>query len=103
MVLNIAERLILLSILPQQGDFITLRIIRDLQSILSFTEEELKDFKLEKLNDGFKWDKEAEKEKEIAVGEKVFEIIKETLVKLNDEKKLTMQHFSLCEKFKVGE
>ena len=44
MELNIAERFALLGVLPQQGNVITLRIIRELQSRLSLSEKELKHF-----------------------------------------------------------
>ena len=42
MKLSVFERLILLNVMPKEGDFTTLKIIRNLQEALSFSEEELK-------------------------------------------------------------
>ncbi|GAH82287.1 unnamed protein product, partial [marine sediment metagenome] len=47
MKLNIAERIALLGVLPQKGNAITLRIIRELQSRLSLTEEEIKHYNIQ--------------------------------------------------------
>ncbi|KKL11469.1 hypothetical protein LCGC14_2545550, partial [marine sediment metagenome] len=46
MLLNVKQRLLLLNILPDQGDYITLKIIREQQERLSFSEEELKRLKV---------------------------------------------------------
>ena len=99
MELGVFERLILLNILPKEGDFTTLRIVRKMREDLSFTEEEHKalEFKQEEMN--IQWKQEADKPKEIIFGEKANDIIVLTLSKLNDDKKLTDQHFSLYQKF----
>lgn len=44
MELSIMERIKLLEVLPQQGDLLTLKILRKLRESLSFSEEELKTF-----------------------------------------------------------
>lgn len=100
MKLNIFERINLLSILPMQGDFMTLKIIRQLREGLSFTEEEHKVLKFKQLDDGrVSWDAKATKEKDIRTGNKARSIIREVLEGLNKEKKLRDEHFTLYEKF----
>jgi hypothetical protein len=42
--LNLGERLNTLQLLPKEGDFVTLKIIRDTQNKLAVTEEEIKEF-----------------------------------------------------------
>ena len=44
MKLTISERLMLLGVLPKEENFLSLKIIRDLKSALSFTEKETKKF-----------------------------------------------------------
>jgi hypothetical protein len=103
MLLNTFERLILLNILPREGDFTTLKIVRKMREDLSFSEQEHKDLSITIGEKGqVKWKTEADRDVEISIGEKATDIIVSVLKKLNAEKKLTEQHFSLYEKF-VGE
>ena len=98
MKLNILERIGLLQILPQQGSFVTLRIVNDLQNTLGFTENELKENNIKQTDDGrTTWDSNSEKE--IPIGEKATEMIAEALKELDEGKKLQSQHYTLYEKF----
>ena len=101
--LGVFDRLILLNILPKEGDFTTLKIIRKMREDLSFSEEEYKALELKTGDKGqVLWKQEADKPNEINIGEKATDIIVEVLKKLNDGKKLTDQHDSLYEKFVGG-
>lgn len=98
MKLNVLERLALLSVLPKEGNFATLKIVRKLREDLSFSEEEIKRFGIEDLPDGrMTWKKE--EEKEIQFGEKAIDIITKALKKLNETEQLTQDHLSVYEKF----
>ncbi len=109
MKLNIPERVAILQILPDTGDFITLKILRELQKNVGFSEEDHKTFKIKRLNEKgeedpqgntLRWDpEEAIKEVEIEFGDKAKEIVKEALLKMDKEKKLTPGLFSIYEKF----
>ncbi len=99
MELGVFNRIILLNILPKEGDFITLKIIRKLREDLSFDEVELKALELKQDEGKVFWKMEADKPKEIEIGEKATDVIVEVLKKLNDDKKLTDEHFGLYEKF----
>lgn len=102
MKLNTFERLILLNILPKEGDFTTLKIVRKLREALSFSEAEHKALQFKQEGEKVLWKTEADVEKDITIGEKATDIIVEVLKKLNSEKKLTEQHFSLYEKYIGG-
>lgn len=102
MELGVFDRLILLNILPKEGDFTTLKIVRKMREDLSFTEEEHKALQFQQEDNNIKWQKEVDKPKNINFGEKATDLIVSTLKKLNTEKKLSEQHYSLYEKF-VGE
>jgi len=99
MKLNILERFKLLQILPQEGNFMTLTIVRKLQETLSLTEAEYKEFEVKEDGVTTTWNEKGREEREIEIGEKATDIIVEALKKLNDENKLTGHHMSLYEKF----
>lgn len=99
MKLNFQERLMLLQILPAESDFLTLKIVRDLQTKLSATEEEFKKFNIKQDGERISWSNAGNKEKDIDIGEKGQEIITEQLKKLGKEKKGTLSLLSLYEKF----
>ena len=99
MELGVFDRLILLNVLPKEGDFTTIKIVRKLREDLSFSEEEHKalEFKFDEGN--VQWKQNADTPKEIEIGEKAQDVIVETLKKLSNDKKLTEQHLSLYDKF----
>ena len=99
MELNEGERLVLLSVLPEQGDFTTLKVIRTLRETLSFSEDEHKEYQFVQEEMQVRWNDKAEQNKEIEIGEKANDIIVLALSKLNEDKKLKMEHFALYEKF----
>lgn len=102
MKLEVGERLVLLSILPVEGDFTTLKIVRKLRESMSFSEEEHKALKLKQDGGVFTWEPRPESAKDIHIGEKAKDIIQGSLKKLNDEKKLRDEHFTLYERFVDG-
>lgn len=101
--LGVIERITLLQMLPQQGDFLTLRIIHELRQTLSFTEEETVDFGLEIVPESqtIRWNQKSAREVEIPIGPKAHSIIVSTLLEMDKAAKLTENHLSLYEKFCV--
>ena len=99
MKLNVLERITALGILPEAGNFVTLKIVQNLQMALSLTEAEFKEYGVVQKDDQLTWNEKGREEKEIKIGEKATDILVEALKKLDEEKKLTNQHFSLYEKF----
>lgn len=105
MELNVAERFALLGVLPQQGNAITLRIIRELQGRLSFTEEELKHYNIQThtMPDGsarVTWTPElSEEETDVPIGEAATDVIKGELTRLNATNQLHVTMLPLYEKF----
>ena len=99
MKLDVRERLVLLSVLPPEGDFITLKVVRKLKENLSFSEDEIKLYKFVQTGANVTWNDKIEQSKPIEIGTKAKEVIQEALRKLNDDKKLKDDHFSIYEKF----
>ena len=100
---DVSDRLTLQGILPAEGNFVTMKVIRDLRSALSFSEEEIADFEIKENGDRVTWDKTKEEPKDVDIGGKATEIIVSTLERMDREKKLAAAHLPLYEKFMSGE
>ena len=101
MKLNVLERITALGILPEAGNFATLKIVNDLRMSLGLTESEFKEFGVVQKGETMSWNPKGAEEREIKIGEKASDILTEALKKLDEDKKLTNQHFSLFEKFAI--
>jgi len=103
--LTLFERFVGLGLLPAEGNYITLKIVRELQMEFAPTEEEAKLAGLFEVanggTDAENWDAVAPKE--IIFGDIAKGIIVSALEELDKEEKLLQQHFSLYEKFILGE
>ena len=101
MKLDVGERIRLLGILPEKGNLLTLKIVRELRDDLSFSEKEHKDFKIVAKEDRITWDDKA-KEKEVRFGEQANKIIVDKLKDMDEKEELTLPDLNLWEKF-MGE
>ena len=98
--LNVFERMMLMKILPREGNFATLRLVRDLVHKLGLSAEEMDEFDVKVDDSGLaKWNAKGNEERTIEMKEKEVECIKEALLKLDKSNKLDMQHYSIYEKF----
>ena len=96
--LTVLERLLLLNILPAEGDLITLRIVRDLRSDLSFTEEEHAELQFKTEQERTTWNNTVP-EKEIPLGKKARQLIEDALNARIEQKNLHQDYLTLCDKF----
>lgn len=99
---SITERISLMSVLPKEGDIVTLRILRDLQAELGFSEEELEVLKLVQGAGQVRWDPEGAEavgQKEIQVGRAARRLVAKTLKSLEKQKKLPLAFIDLYERF----
>lgn len=105
MKLNIPERFALLGVLPAEGNIITLRIVRELQTQLSFTEAEIEHYNMknQQLPDGnlsITWNPElANETKDIEIGKAAKGVITDALKRLNSMNKLHVSMLPIYEKF----
>lgn len=91
------DRVVLLDILPQMGDITTVRIVRSLREELSFTEAEHVKFGIKALDGRVSWKTSAAKE--IEIGPKAREVIVNSFKWLDGQKKLTLVHLEMYERF----
>ena len=99
MKLSVPERLHLMGLLPKEGDFITLKAIRQSREMLSFNED-AEEFGLKQEDGRITWAKD--EERDIDLPPRALPVIVEALVALDKEKRLSDEHVTLYEKF-VGE
>ncbi len=103
MKLSVPERLVLMNLLPKEGDFATLKSVRVAKEMLAF-DDDAEEFGVRVVRaengDRITWDKD--EEREIDLPARVLPVVVEVLTTLEKQKKLTEDHLSLYEKF-IGE
>jgi len=105
MELTVLERLVLQGLLPKEGNYATLKLLRKAREALSF--DDLENKRLMFIQDGeqIRWDEEESKKivKDIEIGEMMTIEVNKALKKLNEEGKLRDEHITLYEKFIEGQ
>jgi hypothetical protein len=91
-----------LGILPETGNLLTLKIVRELRDELSFSEKEHKDLNFRTEGDMTIWSGKV-KPKTIKFGDQAKEIVAKRLKELNEKDELMMPDLDLWEKFIGGE
>ena len=100
MELNIKQRLMLLNVVPVDGVRMTdLRIARELQLKLSFTEEEQARFGFVQDDQRLTWNQDEDVPVDIKIGPRAHVLIQDALKKLDEDKKLTLDHIELWDLF----
>jgi hypothetical protein len=103
MKLNVLERLVVSSLLPEQGSFLNLKLIREAKEDLSFNEEEHKALEFKSTNGAINWNASANIIKDVQLGGVVRGVIEEALKDLDKQEKIEEKHFSLYQKFVLKE
>jgi len=99
MELNVLDRLLLLNLLPVEGSFVNLKLLRVAREDLSFNEEENKSLNFQQQEDHMTWSDSPPIVKEVEIGDVVTDLIVKALKKLDKEEKLKPEHMELYEKF----
>ncbi len=103
MSLSISERLVLMGVLSNTAsDIVTVRIVREMIDNFSFSDAEIKKFKIEKLEDGsggIDWDHTKKHIKNIPLGSVARSVIVIELKNLESRKQLQLQHLEIWDKF----
>ncbi len=100
--LKLKERFKAMVLLPEQGDFVTLKIVRELREALSPSEEEITNLEVVQDNktSHVTWNSTKDGAGvDIPIGPKAFEIVWGILEKLDKDKKLSADQFDLYEIF----
>ena len=104
MELSVLERLLLLNVLPKEGDIISVRIIHKLRQDLSFSEDELALLNFTKTGDGgLTWNTDTPVVRTVQIGPKAQTLIADALVVFNNQKKLTIDYIDIYDRFVANE
>jgi hypothetical protein len=95
---SITERLILLQLLPNQGNMITVKLCQDLKAKLELSESEMKRADVKMVDDQLTW-KPDDGEKKIELFKAETELIVTQLKELDNQEKLTEHHIGVWDKF----
>jgi hypothetical protein len=109
MVLEVHERLALLSLLPTKGDYAALKTIRRAKEMISFTAEELAFYEIAnainpvngKPQAHWNTKKASEVVKDIPVDEYITNLVRDKLSEMNKKGELTEDFMSLYDKFVI--
>ena len=97
--LNVSERLSLMGIMPKEDNFVRLKLIRRLVDKVGLSATEITQFGLKQEGMQVTWNEEGKSDKEMEFEEAEVDLIKAELKKLDEQKKLTQQLFTVFEKF----
>jgi len=101
--LSVAERFAVLGVLPEQGNIITIKLLREFKEEIAFKEEEVKELGLKIDENGqASWSIEAEKKagkKKFAVADALADTIKKNLQMLDSRSQLKESHIPIWELF----
>jgi hypothetical protein len=97
--LGIGERLMVLSILPKEGSFVTLRLIRGLIDRLGLTAEEITKFGVVEEGGNVKWHISGNEPIDFEFADAELDLIKKELKRMDSENKLPIDLFPVYEKF----
>lgn len=98
MKVGIGERIRLLNILPEKGNILTIKMVRQLREALSLSEEEHRDNNVVIQEDRVSWNLDFP-DKEIEFNDLAKELIAKVLKELNEKDELTVGDVRLWEEF----
>jgi hypothetical protein len=96
---SIGERLMLMGILPKEGNVLTVKVVRELRHALEFGAQELEDYGITIKGTRFEWASDFQKEVEISAPAK--DIIVKALKDLDKSGKVNEAQLVLFDKFEV--
>lgn len=97
--LKISERLHLMPVLPHEGSFATLRLIRDLVQKVGLSDADYENYGITREGNILKWNEAKDVGQEFEFGLAETELIVESLKQADKDKKLMLEQFSIYEKF----
>ena len=96
--LNIQDRFILISILPEQGNFQTMSTIEGLSKLYP-TQEEVKEFEVKQVDTRISWNDKGSKPKEIEFTDNEVELILDQFKSLDEKGEITLPRYNVYKKF----
>jgi hypothetical protein len=99
MELSVLERIVLSQILPTEGSFKNLKLIRVMREDLSFNEEENALLEFQETDGRLTWKEGVVGNKDVSFGGVIRALIVDALLDLDKKEELKTEHLTLYEKF----
>ena len=99
MKMGMLDRLVAMRYIPQEGSYVTLKIIRVLVTKLGISAEEHKEYNIREEGDKIFWDEKANEEREIPLTDIEISLVSKGLKKADEEGKLKQEEMGVYEKF----
>jgi len=96
--LNIQDRFVLISLLPEKGNFQTMSTIEGLQKLYP-TQEEVKEFNIVQDQQRVSWNEKGAEPKEFEFTDNEVDVILEQFKERNDKDEITMTQYAVYKKF----
>lgn len=96
MKLTIIERLNLPRLFPKEGGIIQQLLVRDIAKKVEFSQEEIKDIDLKQEGNQITWNPDKNVIKEVDFSESEIAFLKDQVVLMDKEKKITQDMLDLC-------
>lgn len=100
--LSVADRLSILNLLPEKSDYVTLKIARDLENELSFSDEEIEEWGIVQESTFVRWDKSKAESKGIEIQEATRKMLEKPLIELEKSGSLPKSLLDLFEKIVIA-
>jgi hypothetical protein len=97
--LGIGERMVVLGLLPKEGNIITLKMLRGMVGKIGLTPEEITAFGVKQVGEQIHWDIKGNEPKDIEFADAESDLIRLALTEKNSKNKLTEEMISVYEKF----
>lgn len=98
--LTIAERIVLLEILPQQGNMIEMILVHSITKKVEFTPEEIKECEIKGVDGSITWDPDRDVGVNITFEDAEKEILRGCYRDIDNDKKVTNRNYTLCLKLR---
>lgn len=102
MKLNIQERLVLVNLLPEKGNFQTMSTIEGLRLVLYPSEAEVKKFEIKQEGNTLHWNAEGSKKIEIKLSEAQTALLTKELEARSEKDSLDFNQYSILKRFREG-
>lgn len=102
MLLSVTDRLLLLGLLPQQGNITMLRVIREARQSLELSADEIVAWEVSQVGDAVRWNQQKAADAEIPLSAAALGIARTAIRQFDTEGKLTTAHIPLWEKLVDG-
>ena len=101
--LNVGERLTLVQIIPEKGNFKTMRTVETVKNTLYLSDEEREEFEVKQDGNNLTWNKKGSEAREISFNDFGLELIMEAFEGLDKAESLTSPQYLLYKHFKDEE